>query len=418
MHTGEATLTARAPRRNSILLPAAQAVSSFGDSALWLAAGLWVHQSTGSDSAAALTFFFYLLAALTAPWLGAFVDQIGKRPAIIVGNICGIFCLTPLFLVPPGSAGLIVVYGVVFANGIVANFLNPAYSALAVEAVDKEQLPTVNSGLRVSQTALRVIAPPVGAIIFVRLGLRASVSLDILTFLLAIVVIFAVATSRQPNDGPRLRPKFPSYIQSVQTALSVRALRVIAIPTLVFASCMGAGEAIMWEVVTTGVGQPASFISVMQMATAIGGVLLGLVAAACIRRLGSDRSFALGLCIFAIGLVSQAFPSVPLALVGSAAVGGGTSILFVAAMTALQQGADSKTLGQAFAGFELISTLPQTVFVAGGSYAILYLDFRATLCGASALCIVTALILYRKTRPNPAHLDGSDETCQTHMDLC
>ena len=52
-----------------LVFPAAQALSSLGDSALWLAAGLWIRGVTGSNSAAALTFMLYLLASLLAPWL-------------------------------------------------------------------------------------------------------------------------------------------------------------------------------------------------------------------------------------------------------------------------------------------------------------------------------------------------------------
>ena len=44
--------------RDARVFLAGQAVTSFGDSALWLATGIWVKALTGSSGAAGLVFFF------------------------------------------------------------------------------------------------------------------------------------------------------------------------------------------------------------------------------------------------------------------------------------------------------------------------------------------------------------------------
>ncbi|GAA1936687.1 MFS transporter [Kitasatospora viridis] len=64
-----------------------QAVSSFGDSALWLALGVWIKQLTGSNSAAGLAFFVLALGNLTAPLAGLPVDRVRRRPLLIAVNL-------------------------------------------------------------------------------------------------------------------------------------------------------------------------------------------------------------------------------------------------------------------------------------------------------------------------------------------
>ena len=53
--------------RDARIYIAVQSLSVIGDSALWLAMGIWVKILTGSNSAAGLTFFAFVCGALAAP---------------------------------------------------------------------------------------------------------------------------------------------------------------------------------------------------------------------------------------------------------------------------------------------------------------------------------------------------------------
>ncbi len=65
--------------RDARVFLAGQAVSSFGDSALWLATGVWVKALTGSSGAAGLAFFFFFAPDLLAPMTGLIVDRLPRR---------------------------------------------------------------------------------------------------------------------------------------------------------------------------------------------------------------------------------------------------------------------------------------------------------------------------------------------------
>ena len=57
---------------------AGQSLSVIGDSALWLAMGIWVKILTGSNSAAGLTFFAFACGCMSAPVSGVIADRVRR----------------------------------------------------------------------------------------------------------------------------------------------------------------------------------------------------------------------------------------------------------------------------------------------------------------------------------------------------
>lgn len=375
-----------------LVFPAAQALSSLGDSALWLAAGLWIRGVTGSNSAAALTFMLYLLASLLAPWLGAFVDRHDRKRVIVWANTVGAIAVLPLGQVPSSDLGVYAVYAVVFVNGLMANLLNPAYASYVVEVADGKQLASINSTIRVTQTVLRIFAPVIGVWIYSRHGLSGVAIADASTFVVAASLMGLTKRRGVREDKPRDRI---GYWTSVKAAVSVGPLRSLIFPTILFTICLGVLEPLMWAVVTTGLKQSPNYIAVLQVSTAVGSIAGGLVASHIVRRIGAKSTFARSLFVVGSGLALHAFPSQNPVLVGAGLVGAGTSLLLIAAMTAIQTETPGSHLGRVFAGYELVSTLPQTVAVGAGSLGLLYLDYRVLLVSLAVTSVLAGLITMR-----------------------
>ncbi len=64
-----------------------QIMSLFGDSALWLAMGIWIKVLTGSSAAAGLSFFALALGSLGGALGGMLADKVRRRPLLIVTNL-------------------------------------------------------------------------------------------------------------------------------------------------------------------------------------------------------------------------------------------------------------------------------------------------------------------------------------------
>jgi MFS family permease len=95
--------------RDARVFLAGQAVSSLGDSALWLAVAVWVKGLTGSSGAAGLVFFFFSAPMLFAPISGLLVDRVRRRRLLIATNaFTG--CAVLLLLLVDGAGQLWLIY--------------------------------------------------------------------------------------------------------------------------------------------------------------------------------------------------------------------------------------------------------------------------------------------------------------------
>ena len=83
-------------RRDARRYLGGQALSMFGDRALWLAMGVWVKELTGSSGAAGVVFLAFVAPQLLSPLAGVLVDRLPRRPLLIATNVAAAVCLLPL----------------------------------------------------------------------------------------------------------------------------------------------------------------------------------------------------------------------------------------------------------------------------------------------------------------------------------
>ncbi len=85
--------------RDARLLLGGWALSMFGDSAMFLALGVWVKDLTGSSAAAGLVFFVFALPQLAAPLAGLLADRVRRRTLLMVEHAALAAVLCTLLLV-------------------------------------------------------------------------------------------------------------------------------------------------------------------------------------------------------------------------------------------------------------------------------------------------------------------------------
>jgi len=385
----------------------AHLVGSFGDSIMWLAAGIWVQKLTGSNGGAALTFLFALLPALVAPLAGAIVDRVPRRSALVVLNLAGGLCVLPLLAV--SEAGQVwLVYLVMFLNGLVSVGIRPAQSAQLVELAHADDLPALNGLLRSCLAAFKLVSPALGAGLFVAAGPQVVVLVDSVTSFVAAALLARlprrVAPERQGGGGDFLR----TFLDGFRALHADPALRRLTVVGCVFMGAAGTSESLRWAVVTEGLGRSAAWIGPLVTVMGLGSVATGLLASRVVGRAGPLRATALSLTMFgggcALWLVEH-----PVAVgVGAVLVGGGSTLLVVATLVLLQQSTADHLQGKVFSAFELLTTGPQIASVALGAVLVTVVDYRVTM---AALALVSlALAWYATAGPRhprrAASLDG------------
>ncbi|MBV9001816.1 MAG: MFS transporter, partial [Solirubrobacterales bacterium] len=170
------TLTRLLAVRNARVFLAGQAVSSFGDSALWLATAVWIKALTGSNGAAGLAFFFFTAPTLLAPVCGLIVDRVPRRRLLIaINGLTG--CAVLLLLLVHGAGQLWLIYVVMFLYGLSHATLAATQSALLTAILPEDLLADANGALRTIQATLSLVAPLIGAGVFTTMGPRPLVLL-------------------------------------------------------------------------------------------------------------------------------------------------------------------------------------------------------------------------------------------------
>src|SRR5688500_2081250 len=102
---------------NARLLILISLVSSFGSTAMMVAAPVWTLDMTGSSSLAAISGVFLYVPVLFAPFLGSLTDRLPRLPLLVWNNVAMAGILASLLAVG-SKRELWLLFAVMFAYGV------------------------------------------------------------------------------------------------------------------------------------------------------------------------------------------------------------------------------------------------------------------------------------------------------------
>ncbi|WP_448322261.1 MFS transporter, partial [Streptomyces sp. CO7] len=378
-------------------------VSGFGSSAMALAAGVWAKSLTGSDSLAALTTFCVWAPLLAGPLIGTVADRVRRRPLLVLVNLGMALALLPLLGVDEkDDVGLLFV--VLTLYGVATVLLDAAEAALVAAAVP-EPLRGDFNGLRMTANeGMKLVAPLVGAGLFVRFGGAGVVLLDAATFVLA-AAAFALMRVSEPAPSPAgTRHRFSDAAEGMRGLWARPALRRLVLAGAATMGVAGLNGAAVYAVVDAGLHREPAFVGGLYAVQGCGSVVSGLCAGALLRRVPERVFAAAGIALFALGVGLRVVPSVPVSLVASALVGAGLPCVLIAAMTAVQREIPAELLGRAAATANTLLFAPNALALAAGAGLLALVDHRVLLLAAAAVGTVAAVVCFlgRGARPEAA----------------
>lgn len=391
--------------RNAVLYLTGQTVSGFGDAALWLVAAVWVVQMTGSVGLGGLTFFFLTAPSIVAPLAGLLIDRVPRRPLLVVGNLASAAVVLLLLLVRDRE-DVWLLYLVMTLYGLSSVVLGSAQSALLPALLPSEQLGRANALLRSAREALRLVAPPVGTLVFVAYGGGAVALLDAASFAVAAVALMLVRPGRAVVDStPRehvLRELAAGFRHIAATPVIRRSTIALAVILLVVGFLESAGLG----VITEGLDRPAAFIGIVQAVQGAGAIAGGLSALRALPRIGETALTAFGAIGLGLGCAMWVLPAtLPTVFAGSVLMGAGLPWLIVGAETLVQLRTPDRLLGRTFGAVEVSTALPQTLSIAVGAALIATVPYEYLVAAVALVTIATGIWLYRSRRttsPQPA----------------
>ncbi|MFH8939440.1 MFS transporter [Streptomyces griseosporeus] len=381
--------------RNAGIYLTGVVVSGFGTAALWLAAGVWVKDLTGSDGLAALCQLAMWAPVLAGPALGTLADRVRRRPLLIGVSLLPAALLPALSAV--GSADRVwLVLVVLFVYGTAGVVHDAAESALVASAVDARLLGDFN-GLRMTATeSMKLLAPLAGAGLYAAYGGPGVALLDALTFVLA-AGVYAALRVREEKPPP------PASGWRTRTAEGARylwgrpRLRLLVLAGGATMLCSGINGALVYAVVD-GLGRSPAYAGVLAAAQGAGTVAAGLVAGPALRRLGAVRFAVYGSALAAVAAALRAVPSDAVAVVCSAVYGVGLPCALIAAMTAVQRETPGPLLGRVAATANTLLFAPTVAGLAVGAGLVELADHRLVLPALGAVWLTALAVLARRGR--------------------
>jgi MFS family permease len=384
---------------------AGQALSNFGDSALYLTLGIWAKTLTGSNAAAGGVFLALALPTPLAPLSGHLADRVRRKTLLIVVNAVTALVVLSLLAVRSRDE-LWLIYVVAFCYGTSFNLLSAAGAGLRKDMLRGGDLASAKALMQMSSQGLRVLSPLVGAALFVTFGGPSVAIFDAVTFLAAIAAVASVNVAESELDQA-----VGSFWRDTTAGFRhIRAVPLLAQLSLVSAiafSVIGISETVIYAVVGEGLRRPASFMGVVSSVEGAGAIAAGLTAAYLMRRTGAARTVGFSLACFAIGAVVYQTGSLPLVLAGAVLDGLGVVWLSVGMFTAMQEHTPPGLQGRVTAAATAMLVTPQTVSIALGAALIGLVSYRLLLLVMAA--VIGTCAAWLLARPSSAPQERGDD---------
>ncbi|MFD6552968.1 MFS transporter [Streptomyces sp. NPDC058398] len=389
--------------RNARLYLGGVIVSGFGDSAMALAAGIWVKTLTGSSSLAALVGFCMWLPTFAGPVIGTLADRVRRRPLLVGTNLVLAAVMTaPLFVRSREQVWLL--FAVLTLVGVGMVLTDAAETALVAAAVPDELRGDFNGLVLTALEGMKLLAPLAGASLFTAFGGPTVAALDAASFVLA-AAAFRLIRVREASPAPRARRVWTAGTAEGARYLrrhpALRSLVMTSATTMVLA---GVSSTATYAMLDAGLHRSPAFAGVLTSLQGLGSVVGGLAAGALMRRIPERAFSAAGLALFALGVLARATPWLPVTLGGSLLIGLGLPCPVIAALTAVQKYTPSALLGRVAATANTFVYVPTGLALLLGTGMVAVLDYRVQLvsAGLSGLAVACVLLLTGRGERTPA----------------
>lgn len=364
-----------------------QSVSIFGDSALWLALGIWVRELTGSNAQAGFTFFFLAAPSVLAPIWGTIADRFPRRRILLFGNL-GTALMTLALLGVRGPNQVWLIWTVMAGYGASISLLSAAQSGFLRTLLPDEHLGDAQGWLATVREGLRLIAPLIGAGVFALVGGHVVALIDATTFLVAAATVASIHV-HEPAAAPRSGKWAQEVAAGWMHIRAVPALRQIVTALGVLCLVIGFTETAGFAVITSGLHRSASWIGPWEVVMGIGAVIGGPTVSGAMRRLGEGRVAAIGMLCWAVAAGLLTAPNLVVVLVGTVLAGFSLPWIIAPSMTFMQRSTPGHLQGRVSAAVDVLTSTPQSLSIAVGAvllavvgYQVLLLVVAAVSCGA------------------------------------
>jgi MFS transporter, DHA3 family, macrolide efflux protein len=246
---------------------------------------IWVFQKTGSATALGLMQVFFITPLLiVTPFAGVMVDRYNRKLMMMVSDLtAGLATISILTLQAFGVLDVWHLYAAAVFQGLGNAFQWPAYSAAISTMIPKEKYGRANGMMSLIEMGPGVLSPMLAGAFLPLIGLTGILSLDVATFLLAVLVLLFVHIPQPPRteEGAQAQGNiFKEAVFGFRYIFARPSLLGLQLVFFVGNLCSGIAYTVLAPMILLRTGNDAVSLGLVQSAGAIGGVVGGIAMSA------------------------------------------------------------------------------------------------------------------------------------------
>jgi MFS transporter, DHA3 family, macrolide efflux protein len=258
-----------------------QLVSVLSTNMTAFALTIFVFEKTGSATALGLMQVFFITPyLLITPFAGVMVDRYNRKLMMMVSDlVAGLATISILVLQLTGNLQIWQLYAAAIFQGMGNAFQWPAYSATISLMVPKEKYGRANGMMSLIDSGPGVLAPLMAGALLPLIGLTGILSLDVSTFIFAIVILLFVFIPQPPRTSEGAAAKGNMFKEAAFGFKYIFARPSLLGLQLIFFFgnlCMGIAFTLLAPMILLRTGNNTVSLGLVQSAGAIGGVVGGI----------------------------------------------------------------------------------------------------------------------------------------------
>jgi DHA3 family macrolide efflux protein-like MFS transporter len=224
--------------------------------------------------------FFITPYLLITPFAGVMVDRHNRKLMMMISDlVAGLATISVLVLQSMGALQVWQLYAAAIFQGLGNAFQWPAYSATISLMVPKEKYGRANGMMSLIDSGPGVLAPLMAGALLPVIGLTGILSLDVVTFILAITVLFFVYIPQPPRTQEGAQSQGNMFREAAFGFKYIFARPSLLGLQLVFFFgnlCMGIAFTVLAPMILLRTGNDTVSLGLVQSAGAVGGVVGGI----------------------------------------------------------------------------------------------------------------------------------------------
>jgi DHA3 family macrolide efflux protein-like MFS transporter len=392
------------PKRNIIRYLASQIVSLFGSSLVQCVMFWYITLETKSGTIMTIAMIAgFLPTFLVSPFAGVWADRYNRKKIIMLAD--GLVAVATLALVAAfrlGFGSVWVVIAAMAVRGLGQGIQQPAVGAFLPQLVPPEQLMRVNSVYGSAQSAMMLLSPALGAVLYSAFPIEVVFAVDVVTAAVAIIVLgFFVKSEKQTAQA---REKV-GYFKDLRLGLSY--IRKHAFVGRFFAymiplSVLIAPAAVLFSLqITQKFGADVWRLGVNDAVFAAGMLVGSVLMMTWGGFRNRSKTIAVGCAVMSVATIAYGLvPSFWLFVACTVLIGVSMPLFSTPSTVILQEKVDNEYLGRVMSIMNMTMTLgmPMGLLIFGPLADVIGLWLEFILTGAAMLLLTLLFAADKKMR--------------------